>query len=69
MALESLCDLSIRGKMLKPGPFDLEDVGVDFQAEMLGLHPEPQLLVQPPFVSRFIQKFILSESLKNFDRL
>ena len=69
MALESLCGLSIRGKMLKPGPFDLEDVGVDFRAEMLGLQPEPQLLVQPPFVSRFIQKFILSESLKNFDRL
>jgi len=52
MALESVCGLSIRGKMFRADPYDLDVTGVDIKAEMLGLHSEPDFLVQsPPFVS------------------
>ena len=51
MALESLCGLSVRGKLLRPDPFDLDVAGINFKTEMLGLQSEPEFLVQPPFVS------------------
>jgi hypothetical protein len=38
--------------MFRADPYDLDVTGVDIKAEMLGLHSEPDFLVQsPPFVS------------------
>ena len=51
MALEALCGLPVRGKMVRGGPFELGDSGFDIKKQFTEFNKDPECLVSPPFVS------------------
>ena len=51
MALEALCGMPIRGKMMRS--FEQGESGFDVREEFLNLSKDPECLEMPPFVSSF----------------
>jgi hypothetical protein len=51
MALEALCGLPVRGKMIRGGPFELGESGFDIKQQFDNFNKDPECLVSPPFVS------------------
>jgi hypothetical protein len=49
MALEALCGMPVRGKMMRS--FEQGESGFDVREEFLNLSKDPECLEMPPFVS------------------